>query len=268
MHKGGDAMGENRCFDTWNTPGGGRLTADEERSLGRRIRAGDMAARAELVSRNAPLAMYVATRMKPRGCSREDMAQIGILGLYQAVDHFDPERGVQFATYAVHWIHQAIRLELWQTGCLVRVPQWACDLAVKAAKVASDMPEATPEAVAKVLGFRPSKVKLAVESQGRWTILDADHFYDGDVPEIDHLASDQDLPGADMEAEEDRLAMSARIAKARACLSPREDDAIDLLVLGNYRLRQFGDKYGKTREWARLTRNKALNRLRKRLEAS
>src|ERR1041384_5762276 len=64
-----------------------------------RLRAGDRAARDELVVRYAPLVKYVIGRMAislPRAMDSDDLLSAGTIGLLHAVDRFDPDQGVRF----------------------------------------------------------------------------------------------------------------------------------------------------------------------------
>ncbi|HHV79708.1 MAG TPA: FliA/WhiG family RNA polymerase sigma factor [Firmicutes bacterium] len=71
----------------------------------------DPAARAQLIERYAPLVKYVAGRLStglPSHVSMDDLYSEGLLGLIDAIEKFDPSRGVKFETYAVARIKGAI----------------------------------------------------------------------------------------------------------------------------------------------------------------
>ena len=73
--------------------------------------SGDLEARNRLVLRYSPLVKYVAGRIRPGLPTSVDMADLisdGVLGLMDAIEKFDPERGLQFQTYAVSRIRGAI----------------------------------------------------------------------------------------------------------------------------------------------------------------
>jgi RNA polymerase sigma factor (sigma-70 family) len=89
----------------------GRLTADEERALGLRIRAGDDDAWRTLVSHCIPLVFSYVRRVPwPAGVDPEEMAQQGILGLMKAARMYDPEghSGYRFSSYAIYAIRNSI----------------------------------------------------------------------------------------------------------------------------------------------------------------
>jgi RNA polymerase primary sigma factor len=78
--------------------------ADEERELATRARAGDRAARDELVRRNVPLVVAFVRKQALAGVSFDEVVQEGNLGLLRAAEKYDPDAGTRFSTYAVWWI--------------------------------------------------------------------------------------------------------------------------------------------------------------------
>lgn len=52
----------------------------------------------------------------------EDLEQEGYLGLYEAVRHYEPDKGVKFINYAAFWIKQAMRRYIDNCGAVVRLP--------------------------------------------------------------------------------------------------------------------------------------------------
>ena len=66
--------------------------------------ARDGAAREKLIMKHAPLVKYVAGRLAmglPAHIDVDDLISYGILGLLDAIEKFDPRRGVKFETYAI-----------------------------------------------------------------------------------------------------------------------------------------------------------------------
>ena len=86
-----------------------RLSVDEERELGHRIRVeGDELAVTRLVEANLRFVVSYAKRYRGLGVSFLDLIHEGNLGLLIAARRFDPSRNVKFITYAVWWIRQAM----------------------------------------------------------------------------------------------------------------------------------------------------------------
>ena len=79
---------------------------------------GDKSARDELVSENLGLVRAVARRFEHRGHDREELFQIGCIGLIKAIDKFDLSLHLAFSTYAVPMITGEIRRYLRDDGML------------------------------------------------------------------------------------------------------------------------------------------------------
>ncbi|GAA3852624.1 hypothetical protein GCM10022243_17790 [Saccharothrix violaceirubra] len=93
--------------------------------------------RDRLVTGHLPLARHIADRFAARGESVEDLRQVAALGLINAVDRFDVERGIDFPAYAVPTITGEVRRYLRDQGWAVRVPRRLKELctAIDAARV-------------------------------------------------------------------------------------------------------------------------------------
>ena len=77
---------------------------------------GDKAARDRLVSDNLGLVHIVVRRFENRGHDREELFQIGCIGLMKAIDKFDLSLNLAFSTYAVPMITGEIRRFLRDDG--------------------------------------------------------------------------------------------------------------------------------------------------------
>ena len=90
-----------------------------DRQLIEAIRQGDDAALEQMVLRHDALVHYVVKRFEGRGREREDLVQLGRLGLVKAAKHFDPDAyQVRFSTYAVPKISGEIRRFLRDDGAV------------------------------------------------------------------------------------------------------------------------------------------------------
>ena len=81
----------------------------EAADLVRRAKAGDTAAREQLIGRLLPLVSSLARRFRAEGLDQTDLIQEGIVGLLRALDRYDAERGVPFAAYATWWIRHSLQ---------------------------------------------------------------------------------------------------------------------------------------------------------------
>jgi RNA polymerase sigma-32 factor len=87
------------------------LSQEEEARLARAWReTGDVAARNRLVTAFEPLAHAMVARFtRTRSQADPDLMQQAYIGLMRAVDRFEPDRGIRFATYAVWWIRAELQ---------------------------------------------------------------------------------------------------------------------------------------------------------------
>lgn len=108
-----------------------RLIEHEEAvALGRRARAGDAEARRRLIEANLKLVIAIVKRYRNRTryLTTGDLIGEGNLGLIDAVERWDPERGLRFSTYACWWILQRIRRAILNNSRIVRLPDYVCDI--------------------------------------------------------------------------------------------------------------------------------------------
>lgn len=79
--------------------------------------------RDELVTMHLALVHHLARRFRDRGEPHDDLVQVGTIGLIKAVDRFDPDRGVEFSTYATPTVLGEIKRHFRDKGWSVRVPR-------------------------------------------------------------------------------------------------------------------------------------------------
>ncbi len=88
----------------------------EVRELLQKAQAGDKSARDRLVEQNTGLVRSIVNRFTLKGVDKEDLFQIGMIGLIKAIDYFDLDYDVRFSTYAVPMITGEIRRFLRDDG--------------------------------------------------------------------------------------------------------------------------------------------------------
>jgi RNA polymerase primary sigma factor len=135
-------------------------------------------ARTRLIERNLRLVIAVAKRYAHLGMDLADLVQEGNIGLIQAVERFDPERGVRFATYAVWWIRQAIRRALSSKSRIVRVPINRGQLARKAIRLGEELEgrmgrKPRPSELASELGVAERRLESALSAVSKVESFDA-----------------------------------------------------------------------------------------------
>jgi RNA polymerase primary sigma factor len=98
------------------------LTAEQEVKLFKRMKSGDQAARDRIIRENLGLVAFAAKDFKNSPLSTDDLLQAGCIGLMTAAGKFDYRLGFRFSTYAVPWVKQAIRQELYNNRRTIRLP--------------------------------------------------------------------------------------------------------------------------------------------------
>lgn len=98
------------------------MSPEEERSTALRARAGEFAARQQMIERNLRLVVSIAKRYANRGLPLLDLIEEGNLGLMHALEKFEPERGFRFSTYATWWIRQAVERAVMNQARTIRLP--------------------------------------------------------------------------------------------------------------------------------------------------
>jgi RNA polymerase sigma-B factor len=127
--------------------------ADERRLFERYRRDGDRAARDALCERYLPLANHLARRYRNSDAHADDLVQVASIGLLNALDRYDPDRGIAFSTFAVPTILGEIKRYFRDKGWAVRVPRALQELAL-------DVERASEELEA-VLGRVPTAPEVA-----------------------------------------------------------------------------------------------------------
>ncbi|MBZ4321492.1 RNA polymerase sigma factor SigF [Streptomyces sp. SCA2-4] len=95
--------------------------------------------RAALIEANLPLVRYAAARFRSRNEPMEDVVQVGTIGLINAIDRFDPDRGVQFPTFAMPTVVGEIKRYFRDNVRTVHVPRRLHELWVQVNGATEDL---------------------------------------------------------------------------------------------------------------------------------
>jgi RNA polymerase sigma-B factor len=140
----------------------------------------DERVRAELIEAHLGLAEYLARRFNNRGEPLDDIVQVASTGLIKAVDRFEPERGLEFSTYATHTVVGELKRHFRDKGWAIRVPRRMQELHLRLSTLVSSLNQdlgrspTIPE-IAQAAGVSEEEVLEAMEAGQayRFTSLDA-----------------------------------------------------------------------------------------------
>ena len=201
---------------------------DRTRELFRRFKQeGDAEARDQLIVSHINLVRFLASKFKNRGESLEDLVQVGTIGLIKAIDRFDPERGLEFTTYATPTIMGEIKRHFRDKGWSVRVPRRLQELSAKVNQASDELTnqlQRSPSVaeIAEHLGTSVDEVLEAMESSSAYSSVPLEGGGGGEEDEtpsiIDHYATED----PDLAASDDRIVLEQAIAD----FSPREQEVV------------------------------------------
>jgi RNA polymerase primary sigma factor len=153
------------------------LTSEEEIVLTRAVQAGDQIARQRLIESNMRLVINIAKTYRNRAIPLEDLIQEGAIGLMQAAERFDPEKGFRFSTYATHWIRQAIGRAIDNKAKAIRLPAHVSQSLRKVERERIRLSrelgyDPTTEQLAQAMGISAKKLMTLMQSSQELLSLD------------------------------------------------------------------------------------------------
>jgi RNA polymerase sigma-B factor len=224
----------------------------------------DPAIREELILAHMNLVRYLARKFANRGEPLEDLIQVGMIGLINAIDRFDPGRGIRFATYATPTIVGEIRRHFRDRGWAVKVPRRLQELNLAANKAVEELTQKLD---------RPPTVKelaeeLEVGEPEALEALELGEMYE--LPSLDTaLGGDSDDGRSELgdyvgqvDEEIERFERRARLAEAMRTLTARERKIIQLRFFDNLSQTQVAKQLGISQMHVSRLQQRALAKLR------
>jgi len=144
------------------------LSFEEMEELFKKMKAGDLYAREELVKGNLKLVLSLLKDFNKKNENMDDLFQIGCVGLLKAIDNFDLSYGVKFSTYCVPMIQGEVRRYLRDNSSL-RISRSVKDLSYKIMRIKdeyliSNGKEPSTKYLAEKLEVEESDIINAIES--------------------------------------------------------------------------------------------------------
>jgi len=258
------------------------LTAEEERRFALAWREKrDPEALNRLVGSHLRFVLKIARGYRGYGLPLADLVAEGNVGLMQAAEKFDPDKGFRFATYAMWWIKAAIQEYVLRSASLVKMGTTAAQKKLffnlkrmKARRDALDSGDMSPEAVQSIANELGVPEQDVVDMNRRLAAvdasLDAPVGEDGDTDRLSLMADETP-------SQEVRLAHRDELQKRRVLmgaamerLDPRERRIIEARRLKEEpsTLEELSHEFNVSRERVRQLEVRAFEKLRKAMLAA
>lgn len=255
------------------------LSREEENKYARAAATGDPAAKEKLINGNLRFVVNVAKKYQNQGLPLSDLISEGNIGLMNAIERFDVDKGYHFISYAVWWIRQAILKAICEKSRMIRLPLNRANELVqieKARKIIQSSKGNEPEMaeIADAVNMNEEHVTDLINISRDLVSLETPVYAEKDSSSLGDFIEDSGYKHPEEIAMENSL--RADIDEVLETLTEKESDIIQHRFGLNGRhplsLKEIGDKYNLTKERIRQIEKKALKRLqhpsrRKMLEA-
>ncbi len=221
--------------------------------------------RDELVAGHLPVARHIARRFAHRGEPQDDLEQVAVLGLIQAVDRYQPDRGSDFLSFAVPTITGEVRRHFRDHAWAMRVPRRLKDLHVTLGTAISELSQRlgrapTATELSKHLDLPREEILEGLEAASAYRSSSLD----------DLLTADQDAPAlegvvGEADAELDRVEYRTTLAPLLEQLPDRERAILKLRFFGGMTQSQIAQQVGLSQMHVSRLLSRTLARLRSEL---
>jgi len=258
----------------------GILESDAERSIALKAIAGNRSARDQLVRANLRLVGKIAGKYTPGNpqIDPEDLYQAGAVGLVEALDTYDPEKGTRFSTHATWRIRARVIRFVVYNKRLVRIKRGEQErlfynVPAVAAQLSADGIDPTPEKIAEVLDADPkavASIQARIKSGGEKS-LNVPARGDGDsdgVDAIDLVEDTASMSGQTVEDLDWRLRVMDRIGSEikNMRLSDRDAEIAKHRIRPNpVNVRDLADAVGCSRQTVCNVEQRINSRLKRRM---
>ncbi len=245
------------------------LSRADEDKYARLAAKGNQEARDILVKSNLRFVVNVAKKYQNQGIPLSDLINEGNIGLMNAIEKYDVDRGYHFISYAVWWIKQSIlksigeksrmiRLPLNRAGELIQIERAKKELLTETGmdpelKVLAEAVNLDEEHVRDLINIAQDHISIdnPVKSTEKESALLSDYIVDTKNPLPEEIVIDNSL--------------KTEINKLLQTLSNKEADIIEqrfgLNGFTPLSLKEIGDRYNLTKERIRQIEKKAIDRL-------
>jgi len=243
------------------------LTRAEEEKYARLAAAGDQNAKDRLVAANLRFVVNVAKKYQNQGLALDDLISEGNIGLINAIERFDVDKGYHFISYAVWWIRQSILKAICEKSRTIRLPLNRANELVQIEKMRKEMfseegLEPEDQELARRLGMNETQVRDLLDISREMISLETPVYTDRDTSVLSDFL--EDASHLSPEAEILQGSLKSDLNQALSTLSEKESRILELRFGLNDKqplsLKEIGEKFNLTKERIRQIEKKALQR--------
>lgn len=199
------------------------LTTEQEIEIAHKAKEGNSKARDKLINSNLKFVITCAKQYTGQGVSLMDLIQAGNLGLTEAVERFDPDRGYKFLSFAVWYIRREMIKAIYNTGRTIRYPVTYITKITKVKKaydefLTKNQREPTDEELIKLTNL--------TQKQYNSTIIDKSYCQSLETPINEGNSTLEDLLTQDEVSFSDTFTVDT-INRALNVLNPKERKVIE-----------------------------------------
>jgi len=244
------------------------LTRAEEEKYARLAAQGNQAAKDRLVAANLRFVVNVAKKYQNQGLALDDLISEGNIGLINAIERFDVDKGYHFISYAVWWIRQSILKAICEKSRTIRLPLNRANELVQIEKMRKEMfsekgQEPEDYALARRLGMNESQVRDLLDISREMISLETPVFTDRDASTLGDFLEDGNHPSPELQTLQTSLKND--LNDALETLSEKESKILELRFGLNDKqplsLKEIGEKFNLTKERIRQIEKKAIQKL-------
>jgi len=251
------------------------LTPEEEYDLAIELyENGSLSAAKKLVMSHMRFVAFIAHGYKGYGLEQADLIQEGTIGLMKAVKRFNPHKKVRLSSFAVYWIRAEIHEYIFKNWKIVKVATTKAQrkLFFKLKQAKSNIFQSLTNEQAKVIATDLGvKEKDVIEMESRLQLNDVafEVSDDENTYSPEHYVAD---PGKNPEqlvlSDKSQEDQHKKLYQALSSLDQRSIEILQSRYLKEKKetLHTLADKYGVSAERVRQLENKAIKKLKERLE--
>jgi len=244
------------------------LTREEEDRYARLAAKNDKTAKDKLVSANLRFVVNVAKKYQNQGLPLSDLISEGNIGLMNAIERYDVEKGYHFISYAVWWIRQAILKAICEKSRMIRLPLTRANELVQIEKARKELQTGKGEEpeiheIASSVNMSSDHVADLINISRDLVSLETPVYAEKDSSQLGDFIEDAGYRKPEEEVIE--ISLKDDINSVLNTLSDKEAEIIQYRFGLNGRsplsLKEIGDRYNLTKERIRQIEKKALKRL-------